>query len=88
MVISSGTRVNEWRHCSVALSFRCAARVARTILNLSYVGYDEPSEWLSARIVSLGANVLAIGSRGLITHRCILELFFLSALKMRKMRHI
>ncbi|WP_156528903.1 hypothetical protein [Caballeronia udeis] len=88
MVFSSEMRVNEWRHCSAALSFRCAARIARRILNLSYVGYDEASEWMSVRIVSLGANVLAIGSPGSISHRGILELFFLNALKMGKVRHI
>jgi hypothetical protein len=88
MVVSSRTRVNEWPHCSVAPSFRCAARVVRRILNLSYVGYDEASEWLLVCIVSSGANVVAIGSRLSINHRGILALFFLNALKMRKMRHI
>jgi len=52
------------------------------------MGYDEPSEWLLVCIVSLGANVVAIGSRRSIHHRGILVLFFLNALKMRKMRHI
>jgi len=88
MAFSSEMRVNEWPHCSAALSFRCAARTARRILNLSYVGYDDPSEWLLVRIVSLGTNVLAIGSPGLISHRGIIELFFLNALKMGKVRHI
>jgi hypothetical protein len=52
------------------------------------VGYDEPSEWLWVRIVSLGANVIVIGSRRSINRRGILVMFFLNALKMRKMRHI
>jgi hypothetical protein len=52
------------------------------------VGYDEASEWLLVCIVSSGANVVAIGSRLSINHRGILALFFLNALKMRKMRHI
>jgi hypothetical protein len=80
--------MNEWRHCSVAPLFRCVARVVRRILNLSYVGYDEASEWLLMCIVSLGANVVVIGSRLSINHRGILVLFFLNTLKMRKMRHI
>jgi hypothetical protein len=88
MVVSSGTGVNEWRHCSVAPLFRCVARVVRRILNLSYVGYDGTSDWLLACIVSLGANVVVVGPRLSINHPGILVLFFLGALKMRKMRHI
>jgi hypothetical protein len=88
MVFSSGTRVNEWRHCSAVLSFRCVARAVRTILNLSYVRYDEASDWLLARIVSLAENVVVIGSCLSINHCSILMLFFLNALKIRKMRHI
>jgi hypothetical protein len=52
------------------------------------VGYDGTSDWLLACIVSLGANVVIVGPRLSINHPGILVLFFLNALKMRKMRHI